>query len=422
MVSGLTGSVTPDTPVLPLKFESYDGPWDFVAPIPDLSAVFNTSCKSTDDAKSYMRLTSTLQGNLKGSVIVFTSFTDAACTSGSIDAKIYAKVEEHHAGGCLEISAPENKDCFNKLGAVKSVTVVQGGSGYKTDAFEAISGTGQNLAGRCVADESGRITSIDITQAGYGYGKDTIIKCKSACTADCSSSSKPGQGAVFTVNVENITFAVAAGQWHSGTGTMKMRVRTSLPQGNEKQVSFLLTNGHTAQSGVKAVILAGGTTRGSTPIESSLLDGRDVMHISKRTTAVTHVCESTDTTPLSCLVSEAFKNVPQNLRSYSLKAERQCNTNATSVTVKLGDVQVPSTKMAKMTYPACVDSCAQYQLLFEYLDVKSIATYNGGSGGLKLEVTAENTRTTGNHCGTNSLRIIFTMEYDEQDTLPASEG
>ncbi len=315
MISGLTGGMTPDTPALPLKYSAdYAGAWDFVAPMPDLTAVFDATCNSKDKQKKYMRLSAPLNADLSGGFIILTSYKDTSCAA---DDKIYAKVVKQHDDGCLEIEAPQTPTCFNKLGSVTKISVVQGGSGYKTEAFKVVSGTGTGLNGTCTTD-GGKVTGVEITNSGWGYTKDTVIECPSNCnTLQCGSSFTPGKGAIVTISVDDIAFAVAGGQWHSSSGTLKMRVRTALLPAASKLVTFQIRNGYTPQSGLNATILAGGTMRGATPIESKMLQGTDVMHVSKRTTAITTVCESTAGD--ACDVATAFSQVKTGLRSYSLK-------------------------------------------------------------------------------------------------------
>jgi hypothetical protein len=406
--------MTPDTPVLPLIYTAaYTGPWDLVAPIPDLVGSFDASCKFRDGTRRFMRLGSSLQADLSESAIVFTSYKSASCGADSL---IHARVAKHNDNGCLELTAPTTSTCFETLGSVKTISVLQGGSGYAAGNLVIVSGTGTGLAGTCQVDAAGRVTGVTITAAGSGYTDNTVVDCPSLCqAATCGTSYTPGKGAAFAVDVDDITFAVAGGQWHSSTGSLKMRIRTSLTPETAKTVKFRIKNSHKAQTGVNATILAGGTMRGSLPIQSRMLEGRDIMHISKRTTAVTQVCQSTAGV-FDCSVTGAFSRIKTGLRSYSLKAERQCNTNVTNVSVKLNDI--PVGKLADISKDVCVDSCAKYQLLFEYLDIASVVANYAGSP-LKLDVAATNAGTTGDHCGPSGLRVVFTIEYDEDDVAPA---
>jgi hypothetical protein len=103
-----------------------------------------------------------------------------------------------------------------------------------------------------------------------------------------------------------------------------------------------------------------------------------------------------------------------------MQAERQCNRNVTGVSISLGTGQtlVPAGQMAD-SGKACVDSCSEYQLLFENLDVSSFVSYTGGALKLQGAATPAAGGAGGNHCGTGNLRIIFTLTYDENDTRPA---
>jgi hypothetical protein len=424
MVSGLSGSSTRNSDAIPLKIAGTPALTDFkfVAPKSDNMVSFTEGCKLADNK---MMLMSPLDADLTDAWIIFDKDGQCSTTGTPHFAKISKSVD-----GCLEVATwSGTNDCKSVAGKIARVDVVDGGMGYykpTTDTYTnpatVVDGVGTGFEANCVVDKFGSVTSVVITNAGSGYGSNTLIECESSCSENsCTHGAESRPGALRIV-INDIKFSIVGGEWHQSSGTLKTLVREQLNAGGEQSFSFDLMNGVVAHSAVEATILAGG----SAPIRSKKLTSEsDIMKVTRLDTAVTAVCEAGTG---ECTAT--FRFTAANLNSYTIKAERQCNGRATNLQVKLRhnsvEATVPADSLMATDDDECVDSCSKYQPLFSYIDVKSLlpdyaGSDEGANAALNLEViiSADGLATV-DHCGAgHNIKAIVTMEYDVTNTAPA---
>jgi hypothetical protein len=374
----------------------------------DVSMSFHTGCKLSDD-QIYV---SGVDSSLKDVPIVF-SEGPAECVNK------WLMVTHDADDGCVNTSTTVGDwrtACKAAIGAVDKIEVIDGGHGYNSGAFTVVEGAGTGLEGTCTADEMGVVTSINVTAAGTGYGDDTIIRCPSKCAADfCNNKESTGSGGAFLVMTKLLKATLIAGRFHSPSGSLTFKVRNTLSTSANTDIKVNLKNSLSAKAGITANIFAGGAT----PISStSLVGSNTTMRVASLKTAVTHVCDGTT----NCEVTNAFAGVPAGLTAYVLKAERQCNGEPHTLKISVkkdGGSYMEVTganSMMNMDPMPCSNACSAYKTVFEYFDLKGQVEYDGGQMSVKAEITGSPTGIETDFCGEGkNIKIIFTMEYDEND-------
>lgn len=288
------------------------------------------------------------------------------------------------------------------MGAVQSVQVIDGGSGYKSGPISIAPGTaGSGLSGNCTVDDMGSVTSITLFDGGNGYPDGAEIFCPSACdTASCGVKSSSGEGAAAKVTVTPDLAAVVAASWDKLTGRLEMRVRGEINTTEPIVMSFVVKNGKTPQASRDVYVMAGG----SSPVGSTKMTGT-AMSISGLDTTVTGLCACAPSAGASsCTCTTTMTGIPTGRDVYALKAEYQCNTGASLV------VKVNSNAITVAQPPTtCKDSCQSYHTLVSWYNVAAqVNAVNDGT--LPLAVDASNV--AADYCGAgNNLKVVFTLIY-----------
>ena len=424
-VSGLIGSETPDTMVLPLYTDPtvLSVPTDLVSPVGEVRVTFTDECK-LEDGKVYIDTLGKFDQLPENIGLVLSSTHPDPFTPDSVDAcKGQSFVlTDMDSNGCYNIKddgAPALGACLF-AGTVEEFEIIEGGSGYKTGDVTISSGPG-TMSASCDADSvTGEVTGITITFS-QGMSPDSVIECASACGGDvgtCNADSKTeksGRGLVVRPVIRPIMALLVAAEWHSASGSLRVVPRVPIVKDSPNQLQmfkFKLRNGYMPAEAVTASIFAGGLT----PVRATVLETENadtLMKVSALTTAVTAVCFGSESL---CTVN-AFNGVPSGLNSYVLKVSRQCNGPATRIKFTVGgalfEVAPPSGHIP------CSNDCSSYEEIFDYLDVKSSKpAYDGGELTLTAEVIEGNTDV--DYCGTGTnIKFKFTLEYDEDDVAPA---
>jgi hypothetical protein len=426
-VSGLIGSETPDTMVLPLYTDpaTLTVPTDLVSPVGEVRVTFTDECK-LEDGKVYIDTLGKFDQLPENIGLVLSSTHPDPFTPDSADA---CKGEnfvltDMDSNGCYNIKAPNTLGACAYAGTVEEFEIIEGGSGYEHGGAVAISSGPGTITATCNADSvTGEVTGITIVLS-QGMSPDSVIECESACggavgTCDADSKTeKSGRGLVVRPVIRPIMALLVAAEWHSASGSLRVVPRVPIVKGsaNEQQTfTFNLRNGYMPAEAVTASIFAGGLT----PVRATVLETENadtLMKVSALTTAVTAVCASNGDS--ACTVN-AFTGVPSGLNSYVLKVSRQCNGPATGIKFTVGgsdefEVAPPSGHIP------CSNDCSSYEEIFDYLDVKSKKSdYDGGVLTLTAEVTEGKDV---DYCGTGTnIKFKFTLEYDEDDVAPAPE-
>jgi hypothetical protein len=385
-IHGLTGSDTESTRAMPIAISDGSVP-PFTSPFSDLKLSFGPGCElannkvlildTSDTNYTGTELYST-QGTCKGNKTVITSYNVST--------------------RCATLQS----SLCSGMGAVQSVQVIDGGSGYKSGPISIAPGTaGSGLSGNCTVDDMGSVTSITLFDGGNGYPDGAEIFCPSACdTASCGVKSSSGAGAVAKVTVTPDLAAVVAASWDRLTGRLEMRVRGEINTTEPIVMSFVVKNGKTPQASRDVYVMAGG----SSPVGSTKMTGT-AMSISGLDTTVTSLCACTPSAGAStCTCTTTMSGIPTGRDVYALKAEYQCNTGASLV------VKVNSNAITVAQPPTtCKDSCQSYHTLVSWYNVAAqVNAVNDGT--LPLAVDASNV--AADYCGAgNNLKVVFTLIY-----------
>jgi len=427
-VSGLIGSETPDTMVLPLgPIEAV--PTDLVSPVGEVRVTFTDECK-LEDGKVYIDTLGKFDQLPENIALVLSSTHPDPALEDAVDAckGVSFVLTDMDSNGCYNIkeSLPALGACLFE-GAVEEFEIIEGGSGYVNGGVVTIvsgpgsaqsSVPGSNIEALCNADAAtGEVTSITISLHGTGLSSDSVFECESACggavgtcVAD-TKTEKSGRGLVVRPVIRPIMAQLVAAEWHSASGSLRVVPRVPILKDDPPLTfTFNLRNGYMPAEAATASIFAGGLT----PVRATVLETENadtLMKVSALTKAVTAVCTSDGSAPCSV---NAFTGVPEGLNSYVIKVSRQCNGPATGIKFTVGgsaefEVAPPSGHIP------CSNDCSSYEEIFDYLDVKSkFSEYNGGALPLTAEVTEGHDV---DYCGTG-IKFKFTLEYDEDDVVP----
>jgi hypothetical protein len=386
-IHGLVGSDTQNTKSLPLVMNSGLLP-TFTSPFSDLILSFSPGCEF---ASNKVIIFDDYQTNYTGSNLYS---TEGSCKGNSTRITSY-----NLSTRCATL---ENKLC-SQMGAIQSITVIRGGSGFKSgDASTAPGAPGTGFVGICKVDDSGSVKSVQILQGGSGYAEAAQVFCPSACdTATCGVKSRSGEGAMMVGVVTSDLAALVSGSWNRLSGSLEMRVRGEVNASSPLIMSFTIKNGKTPQTARDVYVMAGG----SLPVGSTLLNG-SAMAISGLDTTRTALCTCSPSTSSSCVCSTSMimTGVPRGRPVYSLKAQYQCNSGA-SLTVKVSSgvisvQQPPST---------CKDSCQTYHTLVDWYNV---ATQVNALANDILPLEVEGNGVSADYCGGGSnLKVVFTLIY-----------
>ena len=254
-IHGLTGSDTESTRAMPIAISDGSVP-PFTSPFSDLKLSFGPGCELANDKVLILDTSDTnytgtelysTQGTCKGNKTVITSYNVST--------------------RCATLQS----SLCSGMGAVQSVQVIDGGSGYKSGPISIAPGTaGSGLSGNCTVDDMGSVISITLVDGGNGYPDGAEIFCPSVCdTASCGVKSSSGAGAVAKVTVTPDLAAVVAASWDRLTGRLEMRVRGEINTTEPIVMSFVVKNGRTPQASRDVYIMAGG----SSPVGSTKMTG-----------------------------------------------------------------------------------------------------------------------------------------------------
>ena len=385
-IHGITGSITESTNAMPIIVASGNVP-PFTAPFADLKLSFGPGCEL---ANNKVLILDSSRTNFKGSELYL---TEGSCKGNKTVVTSY-----NVSTRCATL---ESSLC-NTIGAVRSVHVNRGGSGYKSGTISSAPGAaGSGLDGNCTVDEMGRIESVVLFNGGSGYANGTEIFCPSACdSTTCGVQSKSGGGGMAIATVSQDLAAAASASWDQLTGKLEMRVRGELKTTDPIVMSFKVQNGMTPQSSRDVYVMAGG----GSPVGSTKLNGT-AMAISGLDTTVTGLCTCAPSAgSSSCTCSTIMTDIPTGRDVYVLKAEYQCNGGATLV------VKVATNQTAVTQPPStCKDSCQTYHELFSWNNVAQQVNALG-TGSLPLEVEASGV--AADYCGAgHNLKVVFTLIY-----------
>jgi len=383
---GLSGSDTESTRALPITI-SHGGVPPFTSPFSDLKLSFGPECKLADDK---ILILDTSDTNYAGTTLYATEGACKGNTSVITSYNVSTRCATLRSSPC------------SGMGAVKSVQVMHGGSGYKSGPITTHPGTaGSGLSGNCTVDHNGSVTSINMFGGGSGYADGTEIFCPSACdTATCGIKSSSGVGAVTKAIFNPDLAAVAAASWDQLTGRLEMRVRGEINTTEPIIMSFVVKNGRTPQASRNVYIMAGG----SSPVGSTLMNGT-AMSISGLDTTRTALCTCAPAPGASsCQCTTTMTGIPAGRDVYALKAEYQCNTGANLVVKVRGVALSRATVVQPPT--TCKDACQGYHTLFSWYDISA----SSESSSLLLEVEASNV--SADYCGAgHNLKVVFTLVY-----------
>ena len=171
-VAGLVGSSTGDSQALPVTMIT-GSPGLFMSPA-ELSLSFTKECAFEDNKV-------VISGVHADPTRAMLYISHGAC------ADRYTKITAFdHDTGCatLDVASGMWSDgqAACRLGAVGSITVTQGGSGFKSGDFIVDSETGSGLTGQCVVTgKDGAVASVVVTTPGLGYNQHVKVRCPRSC-------------------------------------------------------------------------------------------------------------------------------------------------------------------------------------------------------------------------------------------------
>jgi hypothetical protein len=194
---------------------------------------------------------------------------------------------------------------------------------------------------------------------------------------------------------------VSAGMWDQLSGTLELRVHEELSTTSPTVFSFDVRNSFTPQGASEVWLMAGGQT----PIGSTAMNGSTMLIEGTNSTATATCACAPSGSDSDCTCTTSFTDLPTGRGVYALMAELQCN-GASDVVVKVNDVALDSDVVTQPPR-ACKDSCTNYHLLFEWLNVASSVD---AGGVLELSVDASSVAT--DYCGGgDNLKVLFTLYY-----------
>ena len=232
-IEGLVGSETGDSGCLPLLM---------INPVlatnqPPLFSPFDDLNVSSSDSCSWVNQQVLLSGaaggiDLTGSTLYFTA---GACVGRWTRIVVFNSTSQ-----CANLSTnsqnlwDDGSSACLSMGQLQSFQVLHGGSGYRngdgTDnstAFTIVSATsGSGLFGRCVVNQQGAVTGINVVQPGSLYTTNLSIVCPSNCISNSSCNYVgSGSGAVLVPVLQSVKASVSAGSWLRASGSLVLRVR-----------------------------------------------------------------------------------------------------------------------------------------------------------------------------------------------------
>ena len=261
-IEGLVGTSTPDT-VLPVEMQDKSNGGLFVAPdTPDtVSLSFSTVCKEEDSKV----LISGASFNPENATLYF-----AGTTCKGRFTKITAFDKD---SGCATLFKNANDSWSDNatactLGSVTKIDVTQRGSGFKAGAFDVTSDVGSGLTGSCAVDDTGAVTSINVTTPGRGYNKDVRVRCPRKCSSNTSATSACGADTpvpsetygLFTTPVLGLGGAkiTSVCDWEQSAGRLTCALQGCAKSNADTEFSFTLTNADVAQPSQTVNVMAGG--------------------------------------------------------------------------------------------------------------------------------------------------------------------
>ncbi len=212
-------------------------------------------------------------------------FSHGAC------ADRYTKITAFdHDNGCATLDVAVGQWSDNQeacsLGAVGSITVTQGGSGFESGDFIVDSETGSGLTGRCVVTgKDGRMASVVVSTPGQGYNQHVKVRCPRSCPieqkqqvatcacgcgcgcnnaadntgvkANCSEPVKE-YGMYSSASIASTAKITSVCAWSQTTGRLTCAVKGCVKSSEETVFSVALTNARINQPAKTVNVMASG--------------------------------------------------------------------------------------------------------------------------------------------------------------------
>jgi hypothetical protein len=288
-VSGLVGSSTGDSKALPVLMIK-GSPGLFMSPA-ELSLSFTKECALEDNKV----VISGVHADPTGAMLYF---SDGTC------ADRYTKINAFdHDNGCATLDVAvglwRDQQPACSLGAVDSITVTQGGSGFESGAFIVDSETGSGLTGRCVVTgKDGSVASVVVSTPGKGYNQHVKVRCPRSCpieqkqqVATCAcgcnnaadntgvkaNCSEPVNeyGMYSSASIASTAKITSVCAWSQTTGRLTCAVQGCVKSSEETVFSVALTNARINQPAQTVNVMASGHIG----IPAAHLTGHNVMRI-----------------------------------------------------------------------------------------------------------------------------------------------
>jgi len=323
---------------------------------------------------------------------------------------------------CANLSASASKiwddgsAACTDFGKVQSFTVLQGGSGYKigdgtdnaTSFAVGSASSGSGIFGRCIVNQQGAVTGVNLVQQGSLYTTNLGILCPSACTVNntCTVTGS-GSGAVLLPVLQETFASVSAAVWRKSSGSLVLRVRDQVTASTSVTISFAISNFLGPQPAQIVNIMASGGLILPSMRMTAASGTAAPMLISDLIFSQTAVCESSGCAPGGiCTCSGSFSNIPTGRQLYVLRGDIQCNgggggkynvtaPNLNSVQAAL--VQPPS---------SCQGACDARSPILSAVDVTQAVAGGTLAFGASVDSVGQDLCMAGKH-----LKVYFTLQY-----------
>jgi hypothetical protein len=271
-VAGLVGSSTGDSKALPVSMIK-GSPGLFMS-LAELSLSFTKECALKDNKL----VISGVHADPTGAMLYF---SHVAC------ADRYTTITKFdHDTGCATLASSSGKWSDEleacSLGAVGSITVTQGGSGFESGDFIVDSETGLGLTGQCVVTgKDGSVASVVVSTPGKGYNQHVKVRCPRSCpieqkqqvatcacgcinTADTAATntgcSEPVKeyGMYSSASIASTAKITSVCAWSQTTGRLTCAVQGCVKSSEETVFSVALTNARINQPAKTVNVMASG--------------------------------------------------------------------------------------------------------------------------------------------------------------------
>ena len=448
-IEGLVGSKTPDRTLLPVTMVSGSATL-FKSNMP-VHVSFTHSCALSDNK-------AVLTGVSGDPVDTLLQFTKGKCKDRytkitAFDAETGCATLEQFSSGvwsdgsnfCLSANGGD-------VGAVESIAVRNGGTGFKAGSFIVDSTTGSGLAGTCAVDPTGKVTSITVTAGGEGYSADTVVRCPRACpieqkrlvsscgcgcgcgcgcntTTDAACEPVDDFGLKVTTSLAELGPVVAgACSWSKDAGRLTCPIQGCMNADAATKFSFSIANGDYSQCGQTVNVMAGGSyplgavaltgkameiVASSSPTESAIATcvcrscGSTTGPRSSSLAGVTPALNASCVTPgnsthgAKCTCTAKFSDL-DSTKTYALGADMQCNVASTIKSIKVAGTDSASAlgAVTQASADTCNDKCSTYHRLFSGIGIDKTDT---SSGSLEVEVESETIAGAVDYCGSGDM-------------------